>query len=32
MRAVYPDARNPHAFPELLREGLDAAHRAARCG
>ncbi len=22
MRAVYPDARNPHAFPELLREGL----------
>lgn len=23
MRAVYPDARNPHAFPELLREGLE---------
>lgn len=23
LRAVYPDARNPHAFPELLREGLD---------
>ena len=23
MRAVYPDARNPHAFPELLREGLN---------
>jgi len=22
LRAVYPDARNPHAFPELLREGL----------
>ena len=22
MRAVYPDARNPHAFPELLGEGL----------
>jgi len=22
MRAVYPDARNPHAFPELLDEGL----------
>lgn len=21
MRAVYPDARNPHAFPELLAEG-----------
>jgi len=21
LRAVYPDARNPHAFPELLREG-----------
>lgn len=24
MRAVYPDARNPHAFPELLSEGLEA--------
>lgn len=23
MRAVYPDARNPHAFPELLAEGLE---------
>ncbi|MDE3223552.1 MAG: PIG-L family deacetylase, partial [Acidobacteriota bacterium] len=23
LRAVYPDARNPHAFPELLREGLE---------
>ena len=23
MRAVYPDARNPHAFPELLSEGLE---------
>ncbi len=23
MRAVYPDSRNPHAFPELLREGLE---------
>jgi LmbE family N-acetylglucosaminyl deacetylase len=22
LRAVYPDSRNPHAFPELLREGL----------
>lgn len=22
LRAVYPDARNPHAFPELAREGL----------
>jgi len=22
LRAVYPDARNPHAFPELLDEGL----------
>ena len=22
MRAVYPDARNPHALPELLREGF----------
>ena len=22
-RAVYPDARNPHAFPELLAEGLE---------
>ena len=22
MRAVYPDARNPHAFPELAREGF----------
>ncbi|HUX04987.1 MAG TPA: PIG-L deacetylase family protein [Acidimicrobiales bacterium] len=22
LRAVYPDARNPHAFPELLGEGL----------
>jgi LmbE family N-acetylglucosaminyl deacetylase len=22
--AVYPDARNPFAFPELLGEGLDA--------
>ena len=32
LRAVYPDARNPHAFPELLREGFDAAHRADRCG
>jgi LmbE family N-acetylglucosaminyl deacetylase len=24
LRAVYPDARNPWAFPELLAEGLDA--------
>jgi len=24
MRAVYPDARNPHAFPELVGEGLGA--------
>lgn len=24
LRAVYPDARNPHAFPELLREGFEA--------
>ncbi len=23
MRAVYPDARNPHAFPELMREGFE---------
>jgi len=23
LRAVYPDARNPHAFPELLREGYE---------
>jgi LmbE family N-acetylglucosaminyl deacetylase len=23
LRAVFPDARNPHAFPELLREGLE---------
>ena len=23
LRAVYPDARNPHAFPELLAEGLE---------
>ncbi len=23
LRAVYPDARNPHAFPELLSEGLE---------
>ena len=23
LRAVYPDARNPHAFPELLHEGLE---------
>ena len=23
MRAIYPDARNPHAFPELLTEGLE---------
>jgi LmbE family N-acetylglucosaminyl deacetylase len=23
LRAVYPDARNPHAFPELLREGFE---------
>ncbi|MGC8499207.1 MAG: PIG-L deacetylase family protein [Acidimicrobiales bacterium] len=22
LRAIYPDARNPHAFPELLAEGL----------
>ncbi len=22
LRAVYPDARNPHAFPELVREGF----------
>jgi LmbE family N-acetylglucosaminyl deacetylase len=22
LRAVYPDSRNPHAFPELVREGL----------
>jgi len=24
LRAVYPDARNPHAFPELLGEGFGA--------
>jgi LmbE family N-acetylglucosaminyl deacetylase len=24
LRAVYPDARNPFAFPELLQEGLEA--------
>ncbi|MGH9020939.1 MAG: PIG-L deacetylase family protein [Acidimicrobiales bacterium] len=23
LRAVYPDARNPHAFPELAREGFE---------
>jgi LmbE family N-acetylglucosaminyl deacetylase len=23
INAVYPDARNPHAFPELVREGLE---------
>jgi LmbE family N-acetylglucosaminyl deacetylase len=23
LRAVYPDARNPHAFPELIREGFE---------
>ena len=23
LRAVYPDARNPHAFPDLLHEGLE---------
>ncbi len=23
LRAIYPDARNPHAFPELLSEGLE---------
>jgi LmbE family N-acetylglucosaminyl deacetylase len=23
LRAVYPDARNPHAFPELIREGFN---------
>ena len=23
LRAVYPDARNPHSFPELLREGFE---------
>ncbi len=23
LRAIYPDARNPHAFPELLAEGLE---------
>jgi LmbE family N-acetylglucosaminyl deacetylase len=23
LRAVYPDARNPHAFPELLSEGFE---------
>jgi LmbE family N-acetylglucosaminyl deacetylase len=23
MRAIYPDARNPHAFPELAREGFE---------
>jgi LmbE family N-acetylglucosaminyl deacetylase len=23
LRAVYPDARNPHAFPELVREGYE---------
>jgi LmbE family N-acetylglucosaminyl deacetylase len=28
VRAVYPDARNPHSFPELLREGL-APHAAS---
>ncbi|MEV6595772.1 PIG-L deacetylase family protein [Actinoplanes sp. NPDC051346] len=28
LSAVYPDARNPRAFPELLAEGL-AAHRVA---
>lgn len=29
LRAVYPDARNPHAFPELLAEGL-APHVVAQ--
>lgn len=28
LRAVYPDARNPHAFPELLEEGF-APHAVA---
>jgi LmbE family N-acetylglucosaminyl deacetylase len=28
LRAVYPDARNPHAFPELLDEGF-APHAVA---
>ncbi len=23
LRAVYPDARNPHAFPEFMREGFE---------
>jgi LmbE family N-acetylglucosaminyl deacetylase len=23
LRAVYPDARNPHSFPEMLREGYE---------
>jgi LmbE family N-acetylglucosaminyl deacetylase len=23
LRAVYPDARNPHSFPELIREGFE---------
>lgn len=23
LRAVYPDARNPHSFPELVREGFE---------
>ncbi len=23
MRAVYPDSRNPHSFPELVREGFE---------
>lgn len=23
LRAIYPDARNPHAFPELIREGFE---------
>ena len=32
MRAVYPDARNPHAFPELLREGFEPHTRGARSG
>ena len=29
LRAVYPDARNPHAFPELLEEGF-APHTVSR--
>jgi LmbE family N-acetylglucosaminyl deacetylase len=30
LRAVYPDARNPHAHPALMAEGLDA-HTVKEC-